>query len=656
MKRVALIVGLLLVLAMVGGGGLWWWRDEVEKAALNRTLVAAELAVVEGRWAEVRAILADQARRRGRPEAPDAARRWQKSEFQAAGGLRDFAALEALAAVNPALAGEDENAALWLWRIRRVENDETAAEVVRALWAGREKMPVLWACAEIDAALVAGRREEARALLAALPSEVAGAVSILLRKALIDADPAQRFQAMEDAYRAEPGNADFRSLRAGLLERRGEAAYARVDYVAALVADRENPLRRDDLASFYLRQGDLATAVQTWREGLDERSPDYQWVRAVFWGRVLGLPKPEAAAKLSESRKSRFAGWLATLPEDRFWDEGGYAALHLPAAFEGREPAVFWLRTMEALRVGDWNSAATMLAVAPSNAVAASPALVAALRVTAAVRAGTEAGRTGIAWPGTADGAHQWWAVTAKALRGDAAAVDEFSRVATGPLGAAAAFLAAGWTGPALALADPVESAGTGSPDWVRYGLLEARRTVRGPADALAWGERLPAYPPTDYAVAALKLGAGRTAEAEATLRGLATRGDDTGFAAAWLLGTWLLEQRRAAEAAEVVALASELSKSPEGAGLRARAALALGRADEAAKLYEPLAEISLEAGTYLARTAFATGDWVRARTLTKFWLERMPDNLQLRANLAAVVVAETEARAAAAKSAGGRP
>jgi len=509
---------------------------------------------------------------------------------------------------------------------------------------------VAWTCAEVDALWATGRRDEARELLDKVKDSAidAAGLPILLRQAMLATDAAARFSAVTDAYRIDPRNADLRGLRAVMLERAGQAAYARVDYVAALVADPANPLRRDDLASFYLRQGDLAEAVATWSEGLDEKSPDSLLVRAAFWGRVSGAPLAPAVAKLAESRKTRYAGWLALLPADTFWDEAGYAALHLPTEHEQREPSVFWSRLLEQLRAGDWTGAAGEMSSAPTEAASADPSLLAALRATASVRLGKVPAETGIAWPGGTPGeaAHRWWGVIAAALRGDAAAGAEFAAVASGPQAASAALLAAGWPGPALALADRTAAAKPETPGWLRFGVLQVLRMVRGPAEALAWGETLPKYPETDYTVASLKLAAGRP-DAEAALRRLATRADDTAFASGWLLATWLLEQGRAAEAETLVAATPGLAASPEGAALRARAALATGRKEEARKIFEPLAERSLEAGAWLAREAFAAGDLATARKLTEFWAARYPDDLQLRANLVAVQAAEAKAEGA---------
>ncbi|AKC83530.1 hypothetical protein IMCC26134_13470 [Verrucomicrobia bacterium IMCC26134] len=624
--------------------GKWWWRDAAARAALTWTLVATKRSVGDSRWEEARAILDYQARRRGRPAEPVAVRRWAELEFRAAAGLRDFAAMEALFARYPELAGLDEEAALLLWRLARASGDDAAAVTIRELWRGSEKMPLAWICAEVDVLWASDRCEEAKSLLAKVTDGSPGSfeLPILLRQAMLATDGAARFEELAIAYRIDPMNADLRGLRAILQERTGQTAQARVNYVAALAADPGNQLRRDDLASFYLRQGDLATAVRTWREGLDEKSPDYLWVRVVFWRRMLGVPALDAAEGLPAVRRARFVGWLADLPPDRFWDEKGYLALNLPDAHAQTEPSVFWLRLLEQIRGGDWAGAGDFISSAPTRAASIAPSLLASLRTTVAVRQGKSPADVGLASPGPFPlaGAHRWWWVTAKALRGGREAIAEFTPVAMGPQAASAALLAAGWNGPAVALAGWSSASTLDTPGWIRLGLLEARRMVRGTLDALVWGRTLPEYPETDYAVAALKLSAGRS-DAVSDLRQLAADEGATGYAAGLLLATWLMERDHVAEATALVESTPALAAAPEGVALLARAHLAAGRKDEASKLYAPLAEISLEAGAWLAREAFAKGDLDNARWLTEFWLRQYPEDTQLRANLALVVAAQ---------------
>jgi hypothetical protein len=511
---------------------------------------------------------------------------------------------------------------------------------MRAAWRGRTARPGAWACVDADALLLSGRREEARALLAAAPTTGRDGAAVLLRRALTATRGAEVARALDEAYRLDPTNPDLRALRAAALESAGQPGFARVDYVAALVADPRNPLRRDDLASFYLRQGEGGLAVQTWSEGLGPQSPDFLWERSVFWRRVFGAPRPDAA-QAGPARARRFAGWLAALPDAAYWDEAGYRALALPEAHARGTPAVLWLRVLEHLRQGREAEAAEELAGAPAVAVAASPSLHTALRATLAVRAGAKPSATGLSWAVPPGSGHRWWDVVGGALRGDARAAEEFTAVARGPHGLVAAFVAAGWTGPAHRLTDWAAAGRVDSPGWLRYGLVQVKRGADGAAAALAWAEGLPATPETDYLRAELVLALGRGAEAEGILGPLARRGDDTGYAAGWLLATWLLEQGRGADAVRVVGLCPPLAAAPAGTGLRARAAVLAGEPDAAEKLLAPLQEQTLEAGAFVARRAFSRGDLATARRLTELWLARLPDNLTLRANLEEIAAAE---------------
>jgi hypothetical protein len=639
-SRTIWIVAGLLLAGVLGAGGIYYWRQSVATAARERAFNLARQSAAAGRWVEARAIVEDQTRKLGRAAEPATLARWRELEFKIAGGLRDFGALEALAGLHPALIATDESSALWLWRLRRAARDDASAAAVRELWLNRRQDPVGWLCAEVDGLVSRGQRDDAKALLATSPVSGAAAVPLILRRALLADRPQEVVRAFDEAYRQDPTNADLRSLRAAALESLGQPAFARVEYVAALLADRTNPLRRDDLASFYLRQGDLTEAVRTWREGLGPLSPDFQWERALFWGRVLGLDAPDASLA-GEARRTRYAGWLAAQPADRFWDQAGYAALYLPATHEQQEPSVAWLRILEFVRTGDFAAMATALQQAPAAAVQSAPSLHAALRLTLAVRAGARPAETGIAWAVARGTGHRWWDVLGAAARGEPAASEELIAVARGPLAVPAALLAAGWTGPAVALADWTAAAQPGTPVWLRFSLLQARRMVEGPARALAWAEQLPAAPETDLIRAQLQLAAGQLAAATATLRSLSTRADDTGYAAGWTLAVWELEQGKPDEAERTVAASPQLQQAVLGSELRARAALAARRTADARKIYEEIAGTSLEAGAFLAREAYARKDWAEARRHTDYWLARLPDNMQLRANLAEITSAE---------------
>lgn len=629
----ALVLGAL-------GAALLYWRTATERAVLHRTFQAAVQAADSGRWGTARALLEEQAHRHGRPTEAQLAELWRRLEFRVAGGLKDFATIEALARMDPKLSESDEPTALWLWRLRQAAHDEAGAEMVRAYWRATGRDQVGWLCAEVDTLVSHRQSAAARKLLASLPTTGPADVPLVLRRAMLATDQAELTTAFNQAYQLDPKNADLRAMRATVLESVGQYGYARIDYVAALLADPNNPLRRDDLASFYLRQGNLLDAVTTWREGLSSTSPDFMWERALFWGRILGV-SPPAPALLGASRQGSFAGLLARLPADRYWDEAGYEKLCLPAAHAQREPAVTWLRILEFVRHADLQNAQAALNQAPRVASQAAPALHAALRLTLAVKFGAKPEQTGIAWPVRPGTGHRWWDVMGGALQGDPAASREVAAIAAGPHGVTAALLAAGWMGPACRLADWPRALQPDTPLWLQYGLLQSKRMVEGPAPALQWARDLPAVPLIDLLRSEMQLGTARAPEAVKTLTRLATLPEDTGYAAAWRIATWQLEQGKPLEAERIVAHSPPLHASRLGAEILARCALAQGNKTAAQKLYESIADHSLEAGAFLAREAYAGRDWARARKITEYWISQLPDNLELRANLAAIARAE---------------
>ena len=132
-------------------------------------------------------------------------------------------------------------------------------------------------------------------------------------------------------------------------------------------------------------------------------------------------------------------------------------------------------------------------------------------------------------------------------------------------------------------------------------------------------------------------LKADRETEALALLDRLARDAGDVAYSAGWLRATRLVELKRYDDALATVDTCASLKASVPAAELRARIALLRGDSAGADQQFSALSGTSLEAGAFMARKAFAARDWKEARRLTAYWLEKFPDNLQLRRNLAAI-------------------
>jgi hypothetical protein len=206
----------------------------------------------------------------------------------------------------------------------------------------------------------------------------------------------------------------------------------------------------------------------------------------------------------------------------------------------------------------------------------------------------------------------------------------------------AALTLAAGWSEAALLLGAKHDVSDERFPAWVAYGWTQALRLNRGNKPALEFAEKQKnAAPELSLLTGELQIAEGRADEGLTRLTSLAMLDSDAGFRAAWLLSLAALDRNKPAEAAQVIAAQPRLSASTTGREILARIALAEHREMDAQNIYESLADESAEAKTWLARRAFSQKNWVGARRYTDELLQLFPDEMQLRANLAAIEKAE---------------
>ena len=636
-RRLVLTVSCVLLLGVAAGLGTLKWRGYARDRREGRAVESVRALTDAGRWAEAGSLSQQQHGALGRLASLVHAGAWRALDFKIAGALRDLPRLVALAESDPSLLTLDETSALWLYRTYDAAGMAAPAEALRAAWKGQEISAVLWLCADADRLIATNHIEDARKLLKSRSFTGVEDVGRLLRLAMVSADrPAELAGYLAQAYSLDPKNPDLRSMRGQLLERAGQPEYARIEYIAALAADPKNPLQRDQLGKFYLRQRDLSQAAQVFSEKLGDEAPDFVWERAAFLARLLGRPGPAVSA-LSATRRSSYAAWLASLPSDQLWDGAGYAALHLSPDHELNRPSAFWLGLVEHLRNGDEAWARQHLEQTGRAVIAEAPALHASLRLALAVRGGATVAKAGIRFPAPFENEHQFAQETRAVLAGQAKteAGAELTRVLRSKNGLSACFLAEGWLAPAIALAD--WDAATTAPEWLQFGLVQALREVRGLEAALAFARRLPAQPATDLARAELLLVHPHEAEGLALLEKLSRGRGDPAYRAGWLRATRLVELKRYEDALATIEGCVELRATVPAGELRARIALLRGDRAGAEKQYRALREQSLEAGAFMARQAFAAHDWREARRLTTLWLDKFPDNLQLRRNLTAI-------------------
>ena len=636
LPRAILIASAGVLLGTLAVGAFFGWRGHVRTRQRETQLAAVENFLATGKPREAQALL-QAVRRLASNEGAGASlsERLSRLEFRAWSALKDVTHLVSAFDHNPDFLKDDEEAALLVARALATTDRAEDAGRVRAMWAGREKHPAAWLCLEADNLIAAGRRDDALALLQSRSIEGPDDCDRLLRLALLSiGNPEEASKWFDLAYKANPRNPDLRSFRAQILEGTGQANRARVEYVAALLAQPANPLLRDQLAEFYLRQRNYTMAADTFGDALRSSPLDFMRVKAVFWSRVACAPSNKAEPKdPAPGGLVPLADFIEGLPVGRFWDEESFSALKGAKAYAATRPEVVWLRLLEALRNGQEEAATDVVVTDPFRARSAHVELENSLHAMLRFRATGAKPGPDVIPPAGDSSRHQFfedmrvWGATGQAPAG----LEDFVR---GPYAWSGACLAAGWLEAALLLV-PTDKALPDAPDWFVFGIAQALRSQRGLGEALAFLDKQTGKSSLlALAKGELLLANGRRDEALALLAPVAKEASEPGYRAAWLLASDALDHRQPAAARAFVLAQPLLKERTLGHELLARTALVEGHENDAAILYKDLEKDSMEARALLARRAFDAKDWPEARRLTQAMADLAPDNLILQQNL----------------------
>lgn len=634
----------LCAVVVAGAGGVFGmkaWQAHVRKSADDRGFARAQKALSERRPKEALALF--QAVDRSKSPHP-----WPKVEIAALSGMGHFSRLVAIFEKSPDRIYENEDACLL---VSRVYLHSRQREKLALVMAGHKSTTPAWGMLEVDALMLDGKAKEAKKLLESRRYESTNDVQRLIRLAILSdlRHPTNAWNLLAEAAALDPKNPDVRSFRGQLLEALGKTALARVEYVSALVAS-PDPLRRDQLAEFYRRQGSLDLALSTWRDGLKTNSIDFLWLKASFWERMLSKEK-EVGTKgtIPNGVLSGLAKELIALPANEFWSPGLAGEYAARQQFATARQEMFWLQLADELKNGKEREARERLKFVRASSVSWSPELARALGQILAWRVKTNQtlNPSSLAFAQLTTNSHSFFvkleqqSLSERNGKSIKRLPEELHGVISGEHAFAAAFLAAGWREAGLTLADP-ERLPVSAPEWVVYAYGQAMRYNRGPEVALRFLTTRASTPVLELLVAEIQLGTGKNVEAFAALDKLSKLSGDVGFRAAWLLATADLERGDFAATQRHIAVQPQLARSELGKELLARVALAQNKPEEAERIYRGIEKTSVEARAFLARRAFREKDWKVARKYTQELLAIMPDQLELRANLNAIAAAET--------------
>ncbi|MDB6071728.1 MAG: putative system TPR-repeat lipoprotein [Verrucomicrobiales bacterium] len=629
-KKLILGLGLATVLGLGAASGFRWWRSAVLARTGNSALTVAGKHLSEGKAADSLAAL-DQAK-------PDAASRpaWEDLEVKAATGALKLDRLLAIHDARPERIMADENASLMVFRALAARGDLAKADAISAVWQEKSAKPEAWILAQADSHMGNGLAPKAlKLLLAAKDWKPADEVQRLMRLAILQAPenlPAA-WDHLEKAYGLDPKNADIRSFRGQILEARGLTEEARLEYVAALVSEPGSALRRDQLATFYTRQGDFDHAIPTWLEAPAGQQTGFMEFKGRFWARVVS---PAAAAKATPASDGDGA-WRKALDSMELAPPGKWMA-PVPG---GLAPAlnqhgeIWWLALLDGLQGGDETGVSNALAAPPARSTGIAPDLIPALRTVLAIRA--KRPLQNILWPVLAK--HQTRPAFFAALErlsqasrngADLPETPAIEALARHPAAPAYVFAAAGWREAALRLHD--WTAATDTPDDMLYTIAVCLKLNRGPQVAADFLKDRPGALFQGLA-GELLIASGKTADGLKRLQAAAPDNSDAGRRAGWLLCLAHLEQRDFPSAQTVLTATPGLADSSQGLEIAAKLALATEKPDEATALYRKAADAgSAEGLTWLLRESVKSGDTTAARELSIKLRGLMPDQLQTRA------------------------
>jgi Tfp pilus assembly protein PilF len=641
---VLLLLGAAAACALMGGG-FYAWRSYAMAAQEQRSYESIQKFLAESRPLEALAIIKTM---RG-VDPGGYLEKWMPLEITALEQSRNITRLLYLYGQYPLEVLKNEKASVLVARTLLATRNTIQYMQVRNSWLPREKSPELWLALDADVLIMNKKLDDAARLLSSRTFKGPADAGRLTRLAMLASTRSvdEAWDLLEQAYRADPRNPDVRSFRAQILESGGNVQAARVEYVAALLCDPKNPMLRDQLAEFYRRQGSYPLALQTWKEGLSQDSPDYLWIKPLFWAKVAQrAPIPRYRPSTGTEEMAPLIKQVQGLKPGVFWNaRAAEEDASLQRLADGRQE-IFWLSLIQLLRNGSEDRATAMLEKNPYRRASFDPDLERALTIILTYR------KWGVLVTPAEELSphghsrklrHQFFEelelFAGKHKRSDQIP-PQLDALLRSPDAFAAAFLAAGWLEAALGL-DAFQTVPANLPDWLAYGLTQAHRYARGDRNALEYAQKQTPNPALELLKGEILLADGQIDRAVPKLVEMSKQGADIGFRASWLLSLAMLGKGDFEGAARAVDGNAAFSGSLAGKEIRARIACAKGDLIEADRLYGLIADQSLEAETYLARRAYEKKDYAVARKYTEDLVRNFPDTLEFRENLAKISKAE---------------
>ncbi len=631
----------VLVLGIGSAAGFFFWRSHVMAVQEKRNYEDAQKLLKEERPKEALTII----KNTKATLPPEKAEKWVPMEIKALEQSRNIHRLLYMYDRYPDEVKKQEKASLLVARALQETLKTDEYTKLRKFWKKHEKTPEDWCLLDADDLILQGKPDEAVKLLSSKSFKGRADCGRLVKLATLTAQDNLEgaWELLGKAYSADPRNTDVRSFRGQILEQEGQLPEARIEYVAALVSDPKNPLMRDQLAEFYRRQSNYTLALQTWIEGLKEPSPEYFWIKSLFWSKVSHrLVLPAQVPAYPPSEMVQLIMIMKDIKEGDFWDDKAVQSdVNLQKLALSRQE-VFWLKLMQAFKDKAEVRAYQLLDANRFREGSYHPELEQALQTVLIYRKFNvvvkKKYRTTMKIPASRI-RHQLFeqldSFTGKdqGIEGSYSVPRDLDALLRSKDAFIATFLAAGWLEAALELYKP-ELVPETYPDWFAYGMTQALRYNRGNTAAYNYARIQKPTPALELLIAEILLADNRPDLAIPKLKSLAQDNSDIAFRASWLLGLSALYKGDFGEAVRVVNEHGYLSSSVTGKEILAKSSLGQGNAEDAERIYSSIIHYSYEAKVFLARRAFARKDFASARKYTEELIVLFPDMMEFRENL----------------------
>jgi hypothetical protein len=473
-----IFIAVVAVLVPVVSIALPFWRTHVRQNVERNHLEAAQNALKQNRFGEALKLAEEHL---GTPNAVRA-EAWSGVQIDALAGLRNVPQLTKLFEKQTWPVSEHEPASLLVARSLMAAEKQPAFTALLDAGLRDGKSKAAWAMLRADDLIKRRQPDKARLFLDSLHFTGDDEATKICRLALLAAGEqnyAQSWTLLESALQAAPNNADVHSFRAQMLEAIGRLDEATQEYEAAMTAQTANPLLRDQLADFHLRQGHHDAALRTLREAVMMPHPDYMRLKALFWSRVVnGASVPESSQHVSDSIRpliTLLESGTALKPEQM-----------LTLSPEARErPEAVWLAVLEMLRQKRESDALAALRVAGPRVQGIDSDLYESLMIALEWRISRRLPAEQAKRPRAVHARHAFIEqVHALLKERDAATLT----LLESPHVWSACLMACGWRAAALSLWSEPPMA-PAAPAWLTYGMAQCLRLNQRHAEALTFIE-----------------------------------------------------------------------------------------------------------------------------------------------------------------------